>query len=419
MGALLIFIVTFYFIVANKINRTIVTLIGALAMIIFGMYFGFYTQEEALLSIDFNTVGLLMGMMIIVSVMKKSGLFSYIAVKTAKFSGGSPWKLMIFMGVATAFISMALDNVTTIILVIPITILVCDILGISPLPIIMTEILLANIGGSATLVGDPPNIMIASASNFVFKDFIIHLMPVVLVVILISLLVLRIIFRADLKKAPRNISAVMKLDETRALRDKPTLIKSAIALILVFVLFFFQKELNLHHSFIAIIGAGVTLVLVRPDIDEILNDVKWSVLVFFCCLFVMVGGLESAGLLSFLAKRVAELAHNNMFLAKLSLLWSSAIAASLIDRVPFTAAMIPIIKHIGRLGLETDSLWWILALGVGFGGNGTPVGSIVGVVGLSLSEKTKTPIDFKIWLRSGTIVMLVSILFISLIIAFI
>jgi len=419
LGAFLIFVVTFGFIIANKIDRTIVTLAGALAMILFGMAFNFYTQEDALLSIDFNTIGLLMGMMVIVSVMKKSGLFSYIAVKTAKLSKGSPLRLMVFMGVATAFISMALDNVTTIILVIPITILVCDILGISPLPTIMAEILLSNIGGTGTLVGDPPNMMIASAGGFVFTDFMVRLFPIAVITTFISIFILRFIFKAHLSDRPRNVDAVLKLDETRALRDKPALIKSTVALAIVFVLFFIQRQLGLHHSFIAIIGAGLTLILVRPNIDEIMNDVKWSVLVFFCCLFVLVGGLEHAGFLSIIAGRIAGLVSYNVLLAKISLLWSSAIAASLIDRVPFTAAMIPIIKHIGQLGFDTNSLWWILALGVGFGGNGTPIGSIVGVVGLSLSEKTRTPIDFKIWLKSGTIIMLASLVFVSLIIIFI
>jgi Na+/H+ antiporter NhaD/arsenite permease-like protein len=417
--ALAIFVVTFYFIISGRINRTIISLVGATVMIVCGMIFQFYTQEQALLSIDFNTVGLLMGMMIIVSVMKKSGLFSYIAIKTAKISKGSPMRLMIFMGIMTAFISMALDNVTTIILVVPITILVCDILGISSMPPIMAVILLSNIGGSATLVGDPPNMMIASASDFVFTDFLMHLLPIALLVMLISILLLRFIFRAQLSVRPKNVEAVYKIDESEALRDKATMIKSLVALIIVFILFFLQRQLGLHHSFIAIIGAGLTLLLVRPNIDEILKDVEWSVLLFFCCLFVIVGGLENAGFLSLIADRIAALATYNVFLAKMWLLWVSAFTASLIDRVPFTAAMIPVIKQIGNLGISTDSLWWVLALGVGFGGNGTPIGSIVGVVGLSLSEQTKAPIDFKTWLSSGTIVMIVSIIVVSLLLVFI
>jgi len=419
IGSFIIFITTFIFIISSKVDRTIITIIGALCMILFGMFFNFYSQEEALLSIDFNTIGLLMGMMIIVSVMKKTGLFSYIAVKTAKFSRGNPWRLMLLMGLVTAVISMLLDIVTTIILVIPITVLVCDILGISPLPTMMAEILLSNIGGAGTLVGDPPNMMIASASNFVFTDFLIHLMPPVAIVIIISVLVLKFIFRSQLKQTPRNVEAVLKLNESKALKDKPALIKSAVALAMVFVLFLLQRQLGLHHSFIAIIGAGATLILVRPDIDEILTDVKWSVLVFFSSLFILVGGLEHSGFLSIVADQIAALAAYNMFLAKIFLLWSSAIAASIVDRVPYTAAMIPVIKHLGSLGFDTNPLWWILALGVGFGGNGTPIGSVVGVVGISMSEKTRTPIDFKIWLKSGTIIMLISVLIISLVIGLI
>jgi len=417
--ALLIFIGTFALIISGKVHRTIVGAAGAILMTLTGTIFHFYSQAQALESIDFNTLGLLLGMMIIVSVLKRSGFFSYIAIKTVRVSRGSPLRLMIFMGLVTAFMSMLVDNVTTIILVIPVTILVCDILGISPIPPIMAEILLANIGGAGTLVGDPPNMMIASASGLTFTDFLVHLLPLVLITMGVTIFVLKFLFRKDLNKPPRNVEAVLKMKEADAIRDPKGLIRCLASLALVFILFFSQKSHGLDHSFIAILGAGLTLLLVRPDPDEVLRDVEWSVLVFFACLFIIVGGLEKTHVLTRIAQGIVPLAESSPFLAKMSLLWFSAGTASIIDRIPFTAAMIPIIKHIGSLGINIDSLWWILAIGVGFGGNGTPIGSTVGIIGIQLTERSRTPIELKQWFKTATVVAVISIALISLLVAFI
>lgn len=417
--ALGIFIITFGLIISGRLHRTIIGVAGAIAMTLVGSIFNFYSQEDALKAIDFNTLGLLLGMMIIVVVLKQSGFFSYLAVKTVRISRGSPLRLMIFMGVVTAFMSMLVDNVTTIILVIPVTILVCDILGINPIPALMAEILLANIGGVGTLVGDPPNMMIASASGFTFIDFLQHLLPLVLIVMGVSIMVLCFIYRKDLSKPPRNIEAILSMRPKDAIRDPGELVKCLLSLLLVFILFFLQKRHGLNHSFIAILGAGLTLLLVRPDPDEVLRKVEWSVLVFFGCLFIIVGGLEKAGILQVIASRLVPMAKSNPSLAKMSLLWFSAGSAAVIDRIPFTAAMIPIIKHIGSLNIDINSLWWILAIGVGFGGNGTPIGSTVGIIGVQMSEKSRNPIQFRQWFLSGTIVAVISIAVISLLIAFI
>ena len=417
--ALTIFAVTFAFIISGKLHRTIVGAAGAIVMTLAGTIFNFYDQNDALKAVDFNTLGLLLGMMIIVVVLKQSGFFSYIAIKTVRISKGSPLRLMILMGLITAFMSMIVDNVTTIILVIPVTILVCDILGINPIPILMTEILLANIGGVGTLVGDPPNMMIASASGLTFTDFLVHLLPLVLIVMVVSMLVLRFIFRKDLNKPPRNIEAILQMRENDAIQDSSVLIKCLASLCLVFVLFFLQKSHGMNHSFVAILGAGLTLLLVRPDPDEVLRQVEWSILIFFASLFIIIGGLEKAGVLEVIAKGMAPLAQGNPFMAKMSLLWFSAGTASIIDRIPFTAAMIPIIKHIGELNININSLWWILAIGVGFGGNGTPIGSTVGIIGVHLSEKSKTPIRLKQWFLSGTVIAVISLAVISLLVAII
>jgi len=417
--AVFIFAATFYFIFSGKLNRAIASFVGAITMVTFGVIMGFYSQEEAFRAIDFNMIGLLVGMMVIVSVCKNTGFFSYIAVRAAKASRGSPFRLMIMMGCISAFLSMLLDNVTTIILIIPITILICDILDITPLPIIMAEIVLSNIGGVGTMIGDPPNMMIASASGFSFDDFIVHVLPLAVGAIAIALGTLSVVFRNELKKSPRDFTPILAINEKAAIRDEKALRKVAFALGIVLLLFFFQKSHDFHHAFIALLGAGVVLVMVRPNIEEVLKDIEWPILVFFGSLFILVGGLEKTGLLNIIAERVVALASVNYNLAKVSILWVSAGFASLVDRIPFTTAMIPIIKHVGELGFNIDSLWWILALGVGFGGNGTPIGSIVGVVGLSMSERTHTPIDIRIWLKTATVVMLATIIFITLLIGII
>ena len=414
--ALSIFFATFYLIISRKLDRTIASFVGALAMVVSGVLLGFYSQEEAFHSIDFNMIGLLVGLMVIVSVCKKTGLFSYIAIKTAKASKGSPMRLMIMMGGITALLSMVLDNVTTVILIIPITILICDILGISALPMIMAEIVLSNVGGVGTMIGDPPNMMIASASGFSFDDFIVHLLPIVIIAIIISIITLAIVFRGDLKKRPRDFGPILDINENAAIKDEKSFRKVIFSMIIVLVLFALQKSHGFHHAFIALIGAGIVLILVRPNIEEILKDIEWPILVFFASLFILVGGLEKTGILNLISGKIVNLATVNYNLAKFSILWVSAFFASLVDRIPFTTAMIPIIKHAKAAGINVDSFWWVLALGVGFGGNGTPIGSIVGVVGLSMSEKTRTPIDFKIWFRTATVVMLVTIIFVTLLI---
>ncbi|MFC1576081.1 SLC13 family permease [Candidatus Omnitrophota bacterium] len=414
--ALIVFIATFYLIISGRLDRVIASFAGALVMITLGVSFGFYSQETAFFEVDFNMIGLLIGMMVIVSVCKRTGFFSFVAIKTAKASGGSPLKLMVMMGITAAFLSMILDNVTTIILIIPITILICDILGINPLPIIMAEIIMSNIGGVGTMIGDPPNMMIASSADFSFMDFIVHLLPIVLAAMALALLVLAFLFRKELKTPPRDFNPILSIDEKAAIRDVASLQKVILSLVIVFILFILQKRFHLHHSFIALTGAGITVVLVRPNIEEVLKDIEWPILVFFASLFVLVGGLEHAGFLKLIAGKIGQLATVNFNLAKITILWVSAIFAGLVDRIPFTAAMLPIIKHVGSLGFNVDSLWWILALGVGFGGNASPIGSIVGVVGLSMSEKTSSPIDFKIWIRTATVVTIVTILFVTLLV---
>lgn len=411
-----ILLVALYFIVTEKIDKVIAVSSGALLMIIFGRIFGFYSQKQALLAIDFNTLGLLLGMMIIVSILKRTGFFTYIAISLAKLSKGKPWMLMALLGISTAFISMLVDNVTTIVIIGPISILVCDILGINPLPILAAEILLSNIGGAGTLVGDPPNILIGSASGHSFNDFLKNLFPVTVAVILFSFFLLKYIYRKELSDKPRNFQAVLNIDGRKAIKDSNGMIKCLLALGVTFLLFFLHEHIGLSPSFIALVGAGMAFLLLKPDPEQIFRDVEWPVLAFFACFFVIIGGVQETGVLSHLAKKTVCLADIDMRLYKVALLWITGIFSSMIGAVPFTMVMLPVVKTLSILGINGDSLWWILALGVGFGANGLPVGSAASILGISISKKSRSPIDIKTWLSSATIVAVVSLIFVTILI---
>jgi Na+/H+ antiporter NhaD/arsenite permease-like protein len=406
----LIFIGTFTFILIEKAHRTIVALTGASLMVVVGISMGFYSQEAALASVDFNTLGLLLGMMILVSMLARTGFFEYMATLTAKRSNGNPWHLLLILGTVTTFLSMFLDNVTTVVLIAPVTVLIAEILGISPVPLLMAIALLSDTGGVATLVGDPPNVMIGSAAGLSFNDFLVRLAPIVLVAWLVALLLLRFLFRRELAQKPRNIEALSKLDENAALHDRESLIKILIVLGGVILLFFLHNWLHLQPGFVALLGASVALAWAQPDLDQVLKDVEWSVLLFFAALFVTVGGLQSSGLLNLLAEDITALASQRLLLTGVVLIWVSALLSAAVDNVPFTIVMIPIIMDLGATGVDITPLWWALALGAGFGGNGTPIGSTANVVTITVSEKTASPITARIWMKTGLPVMVATCL---------
>ncbi len=416
IGASVILLTALYFIVTEKIDKVIAISGCAISMVILGMATGFYSQKEALAAIDFNTLGLLLGMMIIASMLKNTGFFTYIAITLAKLSKGIPWKLMALLGVSTAFLSMMVDNVTTVVIIGPITILVCDILGINPLPVLMTEILLSIIGGVATLVGDPPNIFIGSAAGLSFNDFLKNLFPLTVAVIFISLSVLMGIYRKKLQDKPRNIHAILKIKTAETIKDRKSMIKCVVVLFITFTLFFLHDTLHLYPSFIALFGAGLAFLLIRPNPEEIFRDVEWSVLAFFLCFFVIVGGLNETGVLFYLANKTVHLAKVDITAYKIALLWVTALLSSMVGAVPFTMVMIPVVKTLSVFGVNGNSLWWILALGVGFGANGLPVGHAAGILGIAISRKSRAPITTKEWLRSGSTVTLVSLVFITVLI---
>ena len=312
-------------------------------MVAAGKLMGFYSEEEAISSIDWNTLGLLAGMMILVSLLEPTGFFQYLAVWVGKLSKGRPMRLLVLLGVATTVLSMFLDNVTTVVLIAPVTVLICEILGVKSAPFLMAEALLSNTGGVATLVGDPPNVLIASAANFSFLDFIIHSLPIVAVVWIAALFLLRFLFRDELAQMPLDRDAIFSLNPNQALHDRKTAIRVLIVVLGAILFFFLQGALQLTPSFVAMSAAAVALVWVRPGVDEVLKRVEWSVLTFFGALFVMVGGLERAGSLEVLVSLLEHVTWITPALFGVLIIWVVAILSSFVDNIPITIALIPVI----------------------------------------------------------------------------
>ena len=413
----LIFIVSLVFIFSEKIHRSIAGIAGAVIMVGLGKLLGFYSEEAALVAIDFNTLGLLLGMMILVVMLEPTGFFQYIAVWAARASRGKPVRLFVLLGSITTLLSMFLDNVTTVVLIAPVTILICEILGISPLPYLMAEALLSDTGGVATLVGDPPNVLIGSAAGFSFNDFLIYSLPIVAVAWFATLVLLRFLFRDELSKSPQNTEAVMSLNPAESLDEPKTARRILIVLGAAILLFFVHDALDISPSLIAVSAAAFVLIWIQPDVQETFKKVEWSVLIFFSALFVMVGGLQAAGVLDLIVRLMERIASIPPLWFGVSLIWIVAALSAVVDNVPITIALIPVIRGLGDTGMDVTPLWWALAFGAGFGGNGTIIGSTANIIVATLSEKTRTPITSKLWNRNGLPVMLATCVIASILYA--
>ena len=405
--ALIVFIASFIGILSNKIHRTIVVWIGCIAMLIIGRYYNILNENNFFSFIDFNVIGLLLGMMIMVAILEFSGFFEFAAVKVAKISKGKKWLLLVLLGTLTTLMSLVVDNTTAIIIIAPLTIKIANRLNISAIPLLMSEALLSNIGGVATLIGDPPNIMIGSAANFSFNSFIVHLGLPVLIAWLVTLTCMKFFYK-DLDN--RGVkSEVLDIDEWTLVKNKKMMFLSLSVLAFTITLFILNDYfLHLQIATIGLIGAGLSLAINLPEIGEVTKNIEWSVLLFFAGLFILVGSIDKLGVLRAIGGGLLSASKGNIVYATILILWVSAFISSVIDNVPFTAAMIPIIKEMGFHGIPTTPLFWALALGVGFGGNGTPIGSTASVVTVSLSEKTRHAISAKEWLRVGTPVMILT-----------
>jgi Na+/H+ antiporter NhaD/arsenite permease-like protein len=402
----LIFLIILGLILSEKINRMIVGIAGAVLMVGLGKIIGFYSESQAIAAVDFNTLGLLLGMMILVALLQPTGFFQYLAVWAARTSKGHPMRLLVLLGAVTTLLSMFLPNVTTVVLIAPVTILICEILGIAPAPFLIAEALLSNTGGVATLVGDPPNVLIGSAAGLSFNDFLVYSLPIVVVVWLAALFLLRFLFRRELAVRPKKMKAVMRLDPIEALNDPKTAQKVLIVLGAAVLLFFISHFLQISPAFVAISAMGVALVWIRPDVEKMLERIEWGVLIFFAALFVIVGGLKAAGVLETFVRLLENARGIPPVLFGVIVIWVVAGLSAVVDNIPITIAMIPVIQGLGAAGMEVGPLWWALAFGAGFGGNGTIIGSTANIVVATLSEKTHTPITSKMWNKRGLPVML-------------
>ena len=403
---------------SERIHRTIASLVGAVVMVGVGEYTGFYTQEEALAAVDGNTMLLLLGMMLLVALLRPTGGFEYLAIRVAKLAGNDPRRLLVYLSLAVSVLSMFLDNVTTVIIFAPLTVLITRLLGINPAPFLIAEAMLSNIGGASTLVGDPPNIMIGSAAGLDFNAFLINLGPVILPVWIDTVALLLLLFRREFAAANGSSSEALDLDENKAIKDPQALRHVLWAMSVVIGLFFVHHHFHLYPAYVAFIGLVIALALVRPDPETLLKEAEWPVLLFFAALFVIVGGVEASGLLDLIGEQLAHMAAEpgKLLLTALALMWVAAFLSAVVDNIPFTVTMIPIVAGLQAQGLAVEPLWWALAIGVGLGGNGTHIGATANIICVSEAERSGLPearITPRRWLLIGLPVMIGSLVIAS------
>ncbi|AKC61258.1 ArsB/NhaD family transporter [Clostridium sporogenes] len=403
----IIFIIVYALIISEKVNRVVASLSGAAIMLILKLI----TQEKAFLKIDFNTIGLLVGMMIIVNITKRTGVFEYIAIKAAKFSKGNPIKILILFSIITAILSGLLDNVTTVLLIVPVTLVITKTLEIDPIPFLMCEIFASNIGGTATLIGDPPNLMIGSAAGLSFLDFVKNLAPVIVIILLVTLLGIKQLYKNSMKTSEEDKKKIMALDESKAIRDMSLMKKSLTVLALTLVGFLLHGSLGFESATIAIAGSAILLAISKVEPDEILQETEWGTIFFFIGLFIMTGVLEDVGIMEVLAQKTLSVTKGHLVMTGIFVLWISAFASAFIDNIPFVATMIPLIKAMGTMGgMDVAPLWWALSLGACLGGNGTMIGASANLVVIGIAEKSGYKISFKDYFKLGFPVMIVSII---------
>ena len=411
-----ILIIAYFFIATEKIPKVTVALVGGTLTIILGllsqakMIDGAINPEYFINFVDFNVVFLLVSMMIIVSISTKSGVFSFIANELLKLTKGQPIKVLIALSLFTAVVSAFLDNVTTVILIMPITFSIAKKLDINPIPFLMTEIFASNIGGTATLIGDPPNIIIGSAAGFAFMDFIKELTLVVAIILVVVTLLLALVFKKSLKSTPEKMAEVIKIDNSKTITDKPLMIRSLIVLSLVILGFVLHDVIHIETCVVAMLGASILLLFEKPT--EILQEVEWNTIFFFVGLFIIIGGLEASGGIKLMAQWVLDVTQGSESATAMIILWASGIISGIIDNIPYTATMAPMIAEIQNVMGQDYAypLWWCLSLGACLGGNMTIIGAAANVIVSENSAKEGYPIKFMEFLKFGVPIVGISLL---------
>jgi Na+/H+ antiporter NhaD/arsenite permease-like protein len=408
--AIAIFVIAYVLIATEWVHRVVVVLTAAGLMLLIQVVDAHDAFSSEATGIDWNVIFLLFGMMVIVGVLRHTGFFEFLAIWSAKRARGDPFRVMVLLVLITAAASALLDNVTTLLLIAPVTLLLAERLGVAPIPFLLAEVFASNIGGTATLVGDPPNIIIGSRAGLSYLDFLVHLAPVVLVLLVIFVFLARRLFRHALVPHPERIAQVMSLDEREALEPGPLLGQALVVLAVVTAAFVFHGLIGYDPSVVALIGAGVLLLVARQPYERFLGEVEWQTLVFFMGLFVMVGGLVNVGAIDVLAEWVIDVTGGNLLLATMLVLVVSAVASAIVDNVPYVATMTPLILALAdSIPGDTTVLWWALALGADLGGNATSIGASANVVVVGTAERSGHRIRFAEFFRSGAPVTVVSI----------
>ncbi len=403
---LVVFVGTYVLIATERIHKTIAALAGGTAMVLLGIV----SQEEAFEHIDFNVIFLLAGMMILAGIVRKTGVFGWLAVRAARFAGGDAYRILVVMCVITAVASAFLDNVTTVVLVGPITLFLAARLGTNPMPFIIAEILASNIGGAATLIGDPPNILIGSAADIDFATFAVHMGPLSAIVLVLFLVAARWLFRGQLSVDPEMRDALLALDEREMIADAPLLRRSLVVLGLTLVGFLVHGQLGYEPATVALTGAVVLMVVAREDPHEVLREVEWPTLFFFIGLFMLIAGVIEIGMIQAVAGALTDVTGGALDAAAYLLLWVSAVLSGVVDNIPYTATMLPVVEQLSEPHEGSNVLWWALAAGADFGGNFTIIGASANVILASLSEREGHPITFGTFFRYAAPVTIGSII---------
>lgn len=403
--ALAIFVGAYVFIATEKLPRAAVSLAGAAGMVLIGATDGdkaFYSENTG---IDWNVIFLLLGMMIIVGILRHTGVFEFLAIWAAKKARGKPFLIMVLMIVITAALSAVLDNVTTVLLVVPVTILVCERLGVPTVPYLIAEVFASNIGGAATLIGDPPNIIIGSRGDLSFNDFLINLTPIIIILLAALILLCRIMFRWAFQSDPERVEAVMALNEREALHDTRLLVKGLIVTGLVLIAFLLHSVIGVLPSVVAMLGAGLLILLTRLGAAKTFGEVEWETLLFFAGLFIMVGSLVNLGIIEVVGQAATKAISSHYLYGAFALTAGSAVLSGIVDNIPYVATMAPLTSDlVGSGGSLARPLWWALALGADLGGNATAIGASANVVTIGIAKRNGHTISFWTFTKYGLIV---------------